>query len=603
LWIDPDRPDAMILAGDQGAIVTVNGGHTWSSAYNQATSRAPQVSPDAAFPYRVCGGRQVDGAGCVASRGASGQITMRDWAPAGRGGPGSIAPDPADPEIVYSAVSGRVDGPRDSGRDGGSVRRFDRRAGQVRDVGPPAGPDFRVARAAPLRFSPTDRRTLYFGANALWRTTDGGREWTAISPDLARSSWGVPASVGTYRDRPSARPARRGAISAIAPSFVDRDLIWAGTDDGLIHLTRDGGATWTDVTPPDLAPWAMVSLEASHFDRETAYAAVNALPIDDRRPHLYRTRDGGAHWERIVSGLPESGVAHAIREDPLRRGLLFAGTALAVYLSFDDGESWTSLRRNMPATPVRDLAIKEHDLVVGTDGRGFWILDDISALRQVTRDVVRAPAYVFRPGVAWRVRDLATHAPVPPDEPAAANPPDGAAIAYLLGPEMTGPVALEIVDPESGELIRTYSSADGPAGPSGAPGLHRVVWDLRYAPPPGGGAGVMVLPGVYRVRLLAGDRVYQQAVTVRLDPRVTVSMEHLRAQLELSKSLDRTLRRLAAARAAAPEGDAARVAALTEAAARVARLLESLQQADARPTPAQEAAAAAALAAAATLIG
>ena len=606
LWINPDRPDTMIMTADQGAIVTVNGGASWSSWYNQPTAQFYHVSTDTAFPYRVCGGQQESGSACVASRGDSGRITMRDWAPVGVEEYGYVAPDPEDPDIVY----------------GGRVSRFDRRTGQVQDVGPPRGPGFRVLRTAPLLFSPTDRRTLYFAANTLWRTTDGGRAWTEISPDLSRETWEVPATVGVYRDRPSAQPARRGVIYALAASPLDRDVIWAGTDDGLIHVTRDAGATWTDVTPDALVPWAKVSmLEASHFDTNTAYAAVNALRLDDLRPHLYRTRDGGATWQPMVSGLPGGAVMNTVREDPLRRGLLFAGSELGVHLSFDDGESWQSLRLNMPVTSVRDLVIKEDDIVVGTHGRGFWILDDMSPLRQITRDITRAPAYLFRPGDAWRVRwSLNTDTPLPPDEPTAPNPPDGAVIAYYLGPETTGPVTLEVVDVDSGELIRSWSSDDPPDAPvegrnmadvwlrpaatlAATPGLHRFVWDLRYAPPPAGRAGypiaavpggtpktprgVFVLPGVYQVRLIAGDVAYRQAVVVRMDPRVRASLADLREQFRLSKALDAALRALAGAEAAPAR------AAL---AGRLVRLLESLQQADARPTPAQAAAVEAALA-------
>ncbi len=447
LWINPANPDIILLAGDQGAVVTVNGGRTWSSWYNQPTAQFYHVIADDAFPYRVCGGQQESGSACVASRGDRGRITIRDWTPVGVDEYGYVAPDPNDPDIVYG---------------GRAVTRFDRRTGQTQEVGPPRGPGFRVLRTAPVLFSPIDRGTLFFAANTLWKTTNGGETWSEISPDLARESWTIPANVGIYSTTDAARPTRRGVIYTVAPSHVDRNLIWAGTDDGLIHVTQDGGRTWRDVTPSQLVPWAKVSLmESSHFDRNTAYAAVNTLRLDDLTPHIYRTRDGGESWARITNGIPDGDVINVVREDPFRRGLLFAGSELGVYVSFDDGDSWQSLRLNMPATSIRDLVIKDGDLVVGTHGRGFWILDDMTPLRQITADIARAPAFLFRPGTAWRFRsNKDTDTPWPPDEPTAPNPPDGVVISYLVGRDTTGPVTLEIVEPVTGELVRRYSSDD-----------------------------------------------------------------------------------------------------------------------------------------------
>jgi photosystem II stability/assembly factor-like uncharacterized protein len=603
LWINPTRPDTMLMTADQGAIVTVNGGETWSSWYNQPTAQFYHVSTDNAFPYRVCGGQQESGSACVASRGDHGQITFRDWTPVGVEEYGFVAPDPADPNIVY----------------GGRVSRFDRRTGQTQDVGPPRDANFRVLRTAPLLFSPIERRTLFFASNVVWRTIDGGRNWEAISPDLSRETWEIPASAAAYRTEPSAQPTRRGVVYTLAPSSIDPGVLWAGTDDGLIHVTRDRGLSWREVTPAALVPWAKVSIiEASHFDTNTAYAAVNTLRLDDLRPHLYRTRDGGASWTEITGGLPDGGPVNTVREDPLRRGLLFAGTEQAVFVSFDDGESWSPLRLNMPATSIRDLVIKDADLIAGTHGRGFWILDDITPLRQITADITRAPAYLFRPPDAWRARwNRNTDTPLPPDEPAAPNPPDGVVISYLIGPDTSGPVTLEIVDTASGELIRSYSSEDEPEPPlpdrnmpdywlrppqrlAATPGLHRFVWDVRHAPPPAPRPGypiaavpfdtprtpqgMFVLPGTYQVRLLAGDRAYRQAVLVRMDPRVTMSLPDLQAQHKLSKALDAAMRRLSAS-----GGDPQVGVALQ-------RLFEELQRVDARPTPAQEAAVASALA-------
>jgi hypothetical protein len=588
------------------------------------------VSTDNAFPYRVCGGQQESGSACVASRGDAGQITFRDWEPVGVEEYGYVAADPADPDVVY----------------GGKVTRFDRRTRQVQDVGPPRGPNFRVLRTAPLLFAPQidsrpiagalNTRPLFFAANTLWKTINGGQQWTEISPDLSRETWDVPANVGVYRDSPAAQPTRRGVIYTIAASLIDPAVIWAGTDDGLIHVTRNGGQQWTNVTPPALAPWAKVSLiEASHFSTSIAYAAVNTLRLDDLRPHIYRTKDGGQTWTEIVNGLPPGGIVNAIREDPQRRGLLFAGTEQAVYMSFDDGDSWQSLRLNMPATSIRDLVVKDIDLVVGTHGRGFWILDDITPLRQITADIAKVDAFLFRPATAWRFRwNQNTDTPLPPDEPAAPNPPDGVIISYLLGPGVRGSVTLEIVETVTGEVIRRYSSEDPEDPPvpgrnipdywirptprlAATPGLHRFVWDVRYAPPavdrfsypiaavarntPKAPRGLWVQPGTYQVRLTAGGKSLRQPILVRLDPRVRTPVADLAQQFKLSKSLDDMIRQLAGTRGEiakqlAGSGGAAatrlqtHLAAVQQVTASMVSLFESIQRADAKPTAAQEAA-------------
>jgi len=610
----------MILTADQGAIVTLNGGETWSSWYNQPTAQFYHVSTDNAFPYRVCGGQQESGSACVSSRGDHGQITFRDWAPVGVEEYGYVAPDPSDPDVVY----------------GGKISRFDRRTGQRQSIAPPRGPTYRALRTAPVLFS-ADGRTLFFAANTVWKTTTGGQTWTEISPDLSRERWDVPGSVGTYRTAPTAQPTRRGVIYTIAPSSIDGRVIWAGTDDGLIHVTRDGGTTWTNVTPPALVPWAKVSLmEASHFDTNTAYAAVNTLRLDDLRPHIYRTKDGGKTWAEITRGLPDDATINAVREDTQRRGLLFAGSELAVYMSFDDGESWQSLRLNMPATSIRDLVIKDADLVVGTHGRGFWILDDISPLRQITPDIASAPAYLFRPPTAWRFRwNKNTDTPLPPDEPAAPNPADGVTISYLVGAGVQGPVMLEIVDGVTSEVLRRFSSEDPVEPPiagrnipdywirpdtrlSASPGLHRFVWNVRYAPPaaerfsypiaavahntPRTPQGMLFLPDTYMVRLTVGGRTYRQAVVVRMDPRVKTTLADLTVQFKLSKSVNDAMRQLGAARAdvaqraASAGGDAAArlqtiARGLQDAFTPLQGIFESLQEADVRPTAALEAAA------------
>ena len=542
LWINPNDPNTILLAGDQGAIVTVNGGETWSSWYNQPTAQFYHVSTDNAFPYRVCGGQQESGSACVSSRGDDGQITMRDWHPVAAEEYGYIAPDPSDPDIVY----------------GGRLTRYDRRTGQVQDVTPPRGPDFRVLRTAPVLFSPTDVHTLFFASNVLWKTTTAGQSWTAISPDLSRETWEPPPNVGVYRTSAAATATRRGVIYAVGPSYIDPGIIWVGTDDGLIHVTRNGGRDWNNVTPAQMQPWAKVStIEASHFDVNSAYAAINTLRLDDLRPYIYRTKDSGRTWTKITQGLPDGATINAVKEDPLRRGLLFAGSERAVYVSFDDGESWQSLRLNMPATSIRDLVVKDDDLVVATHGRGFWILDDITSLRQISPDVARAQAFLFRPGTAWRFRwNKNTDTPLPPDEPAAPNPADGVIISYVVGTAASGPVTLEILEAATGTTIRRYSSDDPLEPPladrnipdywirpstrlSASPGLHRFVWDLRYGPPavesreypiaaivgntPASPRGLWVNPGTYQVRLTVAGRVLRQAVVVKMDPRVKMT--------------------------------------------------------------------------------
>jgi photosystem II stability/assembly factor-like uncharacterized protein len=557
IWINPNNPDIIAIVSDQGAIITVNGGESWSSWYNQPTAQIYHVTADNAFPYRVCGGQQESGSVCISSRGNDGEITFREWHPVGADEYAYVAPDPLDPDIVY----------------GGKVTRYDRRTGQVENISPkPArSADFRAIRTEPVLFSPADPHTLYFAANTLWKTRDGGRSWQQISPDLTRKTWEVPASVGKYRDADSARPSQRGVIYAVAPSPLDVQRIWIGTDDGLVYVTTDGGLHWKDITPPQLTPWAKVSLiDASHFDAQTAYAAINTFRLDDLRPHIYRTHDGGKTWTHITNGIPDGENVNAVREDPKRKGLLFAGTERQVHVSFDDGDHWQSLRVNMPATSVRDLIIKGDDLVAGTHGRGFWILDNITPLRQLDASASEAPVFLFRPEPAYRVRwDMNTDTPLPPDEPAGGNPPDGAIIDYWLNAAPSGPVVLEILD-GAGKLVRRYSSADPvatiepmldiptywvrpPLVLSAAPGMHRFLWDMHYPPVPGGRSGYpmgaiyhntpraptspWVMPGQYTVKLTVDGRSYTQPLTVKMDPRVKTPLPGLAQQFTLSKQL------------------------------------------------------------------
>ncbi|HVT40652.1 MAG TPA: glycosyl hydrolase, partial [Gemmatimonadaceae bacterium] len=428
-WINPNNPDIRLLVSDQGAVITVNNGLSWSSWYNQPTAAFYHVAADNAYPYRLCSGQQDSGSGCVSSRGNDGTIGYREFHPIGVEEYGYAAPDPLDPDIVY----------------GGKVTRWDRRTGQTQQVGPngggrggrggAGGPDvFRAVRTAPVLFAPTNPRKMYFATNVVWETVNGGHSWTQKSPDLSRETWEVPKIVGKYATLPAAQPTRRGVIYTLAPSPVDSNTIWAGTDDGLIQVTRDNGKSWKNVTPPELVPWAKVSImDASHTDANEAWAAINTFHLDDLRPHILRTRDGGKTWKEIVKGITDGADINVVREDTKRKGLLFAGSETQVWFSLDDGDNWHNLRLNMPATSIRDLIVKDDDIAVGTHGRGFWILDDITALRQWSDKAASDPVTLFKPATATRVRySMYTDSPVPPDEPYAENPPDGAVIDYYL---------------------------------------------------------------------------------------------------------------------------------------------------------------------------
>ena len=427
-----------------------------------------------------------------------------------------------------------------------------------------------MLRTEPVLFSPTDPHLLFFAGNTLWQTRDEGDHWEKISPDLSRPKYELPASIGKYKDDATKQAHRRGVIYAVAPSPLDANRVWCGIDDGLIHLTTDGGKTWTDVTPPRISAWQKISLiDAGHFDANTAYAAVNTLRLDDLRPHILRTQDSGKTWTEIVNGIPAGQTVNAVREDPQRKGLLFAGTEKGVYVSFDDGANWESLRLNLPATSVRDLIIKDDDLVVATHGRGFWILDNITPLRQFNSN--QHENLLFKPQTALRVRgNVNTDTPLPPDEPAGENPPDGAMIDYFLAKDATGPVTIEIKDGK-GASVRKYSSADMPVKPdpkrlripaywirppqllSTKAGMHRFEWNMHYTPVPNvqpefpmsatyrntaaAPTSPWVVPGNYTVELTVDGRSFTQPLTVQMDPRVKTSAADLQEQFDLSWQL------------------------------------------------------------------
>ncbi len=558
LWINPNDPSTFVLVSDQGAVVTVNGGKTWSSWYNQPTAQLYHVGVTADFPYRVCSGQQESGSVCISSRGNDGAIGYREWRPVGVSEYGYAAPDPRNPDIVYGA-----------GRN--QVSRYQWSTGQVQNVTPiPIRGTYRVDRTQPIIFSPVSPNVLYYATNVLFTSSNGGQTWQAISPDLAHPKPGMAPSVGALAAKNPAAADQRGVIYALAPSFKSPTTLWAGTDDGKLWVTRDGGKHWTDITPAQVTPWSKVTqLEASHFDDTTAYASVNRFRVDDLAPYIYRTHDSGKTWTQITGGLPP-GPVDAVREDPVRKGLLYASTENGVWVSFDDGGAWQSLQHNLPHTAARDIVVHDNDLIVATHGRGFWIMDDISSLRQIAAGM---PDTLFKAAAAYRVpRNLYTDTPVPPDEPQAENPPAGAVIDYYLTQPASGPVTLEIADAR-GKLVRRYTSTDPPdltanelakqlipsywVRPHKAlgttAGAHRWVWDLRGERPlaesyeypisavpldtPRTPEGPGVLPGTYTVKLTANGKTLTTTVEVKLDPRVKLAPAALAQQHQLEQRL------------------------------------------------------------------
>lgn len=591
-WINPNDTNILIVVADQGAVVSGNRGKSWSNWYTQPTAAMYHVSADNSFPYRVCGGQQDSGSACVDSRSMDGEITFHDWHPVNIQEYGIAAPDPKNPDLVF-------------GSQRSNVSLYDRRTGQTTLVGPSAeqrGAQFgRNVRTMPISWSPVDPHVLYYTSNVVWKTSDQGHSWTRISPDLARQTWQVPASVGKYASQVT--PSPQGSITALSPSPRDVDVLWAGTDDGNIQKTTDGGKTWTNVTPPAIKAWTRIfNIDAGHFDTQTAYAAANTFRLDDLNPHFFRTHDGGKSWTEIDNGMAGGNVANTIREDPRQKGLLYAGTDNQVWVSYDDGDHWHSLRLDMPAISVRDLLVKDDstcqcsDLIAGTHGRGFYILDDVTPLRaaaQIAAAQSAHAAYLVKPAVALRVR-FATNDPTPwpPEVPAGENPPPYALIDYYLPSNANGPVKLDILS--GNRVVRSYSSDDllvrgtDPAADSakyntlcqqnpslpdcGVPlywpapaltlgttaGMHRFNWDLRFDPiggetggrGGGGGAGGAVPhrtyaainapwapPGNYTVRLTVDGKAYTQPIVVKLDPRVKTPAPALAQLFSLTRML------------------------------------------------------------------
>ncbi|MEP6780708.1 MAG: glycoside hydrolase, partial [Gemmatimonadaceae bacterium] len=569
-WINPMNPDILVVVADQGGVISGNRGKSWSNWYNQPTAAMYHVSTDNGFPYRVCGGQQDSGSACVDSRSLDGEITFHDWHPVNIQEYGIAASDPKDPDNVF-------------GSQRSNVSLYNRKTGQSNTVGPDMTGYNRNVRTMPILWSPVNPDVLFYASNAVWKTVNRGHSWTRISPDLARQFWQVPATAGKYATTVTAAPT--GSITALSASPRNLGILWAGTDDGNIQVTMNGGAKWTDVTPAQIKPWTRIfNVEAGHFDSLTAYAAANTMRVDDFNPHLWRTHDGGKTWTEINTGLASGSPTNSIREDPRRKGLLFASTETQVWVSYDDGDHWQSLKLDMPAISVRDIQIKDDsicqcsDLIAGTHGRGFYILDNITPLRQFAElgTAQKAnSAFLFKPAPALRIR-FATNDPTPwpPEVPAGENPSPGALIDYFLPSRANGPLKIEILD-NSGQVVRTYDSdkqelrgVDPAADPAkyntlcqqtpslpdcGLPlywpapqlvigtqaGMHRFNWDMRFDPVNedagrGGGGAVphrtyssvnapWAIPGNYTVRLTVDGRSYTQPITVKLDPRVKTS--------------------------------------------------------------------------------
>ncbi len=576
LWIDPADSNRMIMASDQGGTISMDGGKSWSSWYNQPTGQIYHLSTDNRYPYWVYGTQQDSGSVGTLSRGDYGAITFMDWDPVGGYEFGYIVADPLNPNLVYAGGPGR------------GLVRIDRSNRQVATISPSVNRDspYRMATNPPLAFSPQDQHALYLGSQFLLETRDGGMNWKAISPDLtarpgapapaeaaAAPAPALPAKPRAQEQQETMRPGFRAAINTFALSPIHAGTIWAGTNNGLIQVTEDGGADWRNITPAGLTEFSQISMvEASHFDAGSAYAAVDRHEENDFHAHFYRTHDSGKTWHAISEGIPDGSFARVLREDPVRKGLLYAGTENATYVSFDDGDHWSSLQLNMPTTSVRDLVVHGDDLVAGTYGRAFWILDDLTPLRQVDTKLVSSAAFLFRPEKALRVRrDQNQDTPLPPEMPAGENPPDGAIIDFYMGSAPRQDIALEIYD-SAGKLVRQYSSKPEALSTEPRPnvpdywlahpepltrdsGMNRFVWDLRYSAPPvlrheypisalyqgtpGLPLGALVTPGTYRVKLQVNGRTYEQPLTVALDPRVDVSTAALVQQLDLeSKILD-----------------------------------------------------------------
>ena len=576
LWIDPRDTQRIIEGNDGGACVSFNGGDTWSTLYNQPTSAFYRMSTDSQFPYRVCATQQDNSAISVPSRSYRGAIHWVDVYPVGSSESGHIAVKPDDPNIIYSGAIGSAPG------GGGILLRYDHRTGQVRmvTVWPenytgvnPKDMQYRFSWTFPIAFSPHDPRVLYTAGNIVFKSTDEGTTWEAISPDLTRNDVGKQEISGGAITKDSGAAEVYCTIYAFAESPHEPGVLWAGSDDGLVHVSRDAGKSWDDVTPPDIEPFTMVHMiEASPHDPAAAYVAATRYKHDDNRPMLYKTDDYGATWQKITNGIPDDDFTRVVREDPGRRGLLYAGTETGVYVSLDDGESWQSLRGNLPVVPVYDLEVKDGDLVAGTHGRSFWVLDDVSPLHQVADDVTQASVHLMRPRDTHRLLPQSGHHPAHapgknyylgmlglgaasyerqlPDGStrrvwldAGRNPPDGVVLSYYLEEAPEGEVTIALLDSAGGEAARFSSEQDGLPKKAG---MNRFVWNMHYPdaePLPGRESdqkksmvpqtAPLAPPGTYRVVLSVSGEAYEQSFDLLKDPRSSATQEELEEQFEL----------------------------------------------------------------------
>ncbi|HLJ27593.1 MAG TPA: glycosyl hydrolase [Candidatus Angelobacter sp.] len=552
LWIDPDNPQRMINGNDGGATVSTDGGKTWTTQYNQPTAQFYHVITDSRWPYYIYGAQQDNTTIAIKSYDDDGVIGRQDWYAVGGGESGYIAPYPPDPNIVFAGAEY-------------VTTRFDKRTEQGVDVSvlplDPSGNgaeklEHRFQWTSPLFISPHDPNTLYTAGEILYKSTNGGQSWTAISPDLTRND--------KSKQKPSGGPITLDITSveyydtifAAAESPVKKDLLWAGTDDGLVHVTTNGGQNWSNVTPKELPEWSMISIiEPSHYDAAVAYIAVDRHKNDDFRPFMYRTRDSGKSWSLIANGIPEGSYVHSVREDPARKGLLFAGTETGVYFSMDDGDNWQPLKLNLPTVPIHDFNIHQDDLVVATHGRSFWVLDNITPLRQIDSNSANAAMILYKPepGMHLHLPDsIQRRGPVGDD------PPLGVMIDYYFKTAPTDEVKLEILD-SNGKVVRSLSNREKKENeqppewpdqitevttiPAGA-GMNRYAWNLRWEPPvkiPGafyadaGPQGPIALPGMYTVRMTVGNQSQTQPLEIVADPRTkNISAADLQKQFELA---------------------------------------------------------------------
>ncbi|MGD8383777.1 MAG: hypothetical protein PVF89_00075 [Lysobacterales bacterium] len=625
LWIDPRDTRRMITGADQGAVVTFNGGRSWSSWYNQPTGQFYRLAVDNGFPYHIYSGQQDSGTVAIASRSDYGRISFRDWHPVGGDERDGDVPDPLDPEIVYGAGLG------------GRISKWDARTGQVQNVSPyplssyaqdPRTVKYRYDWITPLAIAAVPPYAIYGAAQVVFRSLDGGQNWRVISPDLTGAKVGTKGCNGDMPEKEASK-CGFGTLFAIAPSPLRDGLVWVGSDNGRVHVTDDGGKHWRDVTPAGLEDWSKINLiDASARDPKAAYLAVDRHRLNDFDPRAYVTHDAGTNWREIGHGLPAGEYVNVVREDPARAGLLYAGTSRGAYFSVDDGEHWQSLQLNLPTTGINDLLVHEDDLVIATQGRALWILDDVAPLRQAAVGDIGESVRLLAPATAYRLRfNQNRDTPLPPEEPTGDNPPAGAVLDYIVPAGYSGALQLDILAAD-GSLVRHYESGQIPQRAkarvyfadtwlgqpqvlSASPGHHRFVWNLRYAPPPTLESsysiaavpeqetpilpqGAFVLPGNYTVRISAGDITSSQPLEVVMDPRVKVSRDELASLLEFQQQVAAALQRVVALAkhgGADEDNEDGNVGGETidSVADALTALATDLESADAAPTAAQRA--------------